>query len=266
MKLKDTIMRGTSGSRPSASMEGLLYYQTDTKDLYRDNGATWETMSVGGDGWILSGSMTYISSSAVTVSSGATNIYSVGDKIRFQNNSSGSYLYDYITGVDDTILTLAGDSVPNATLTNIYYSKASIPLGFPSGFSFTPIWKTASDPQPVLNSGSSSGYFTMSGRLVTMYNKFTFSAATTFGSGYFYFGLPTLSTPISGVNTAWRGTLVIFDAGTNWRIGVCYYAANVGGNLYLVGAIDSAADLMKSDIPITFTTNDEIELQFSYGI
>lgn len=88
-------------------------------------------------GWITAGTFTYASSTTITVAAGAASIYSVGDKIRFQNNDSGTYLYDYVVAVADTLLTVVGDTVPNATLTDAYYSKVSTPLGFPRVFHYT---------------------------------------------------------------------------------------------------------------------------------
>jgi hypothetical protein len=79
----------------------------------------------------------YASATTITVPAGAASTYQKGDKIRFQNNSSGTYLYAYITGVADTVLTVTGDAVPNATLTDKYYSKQDNPQGFPGQFTLT---------------------------------------------------------------------------------------------------------------------------------
>jgi hypothetical protein len=79
----------------------------------------------------------YASATTITVPSGAVSKYSVGTKIRYQNNDSGTYLYDYIVGVADTLLTVVGDAVPNATLTDNYYSNVESPIGFPHWFNWT---------------------------------------------------------------------------------------------------------------------------------
>lgn len=83
-------------------------------------------------GWVgVKDTWTYASSTTITVPSGATSIYQIGDKIRLQNNGSGTYLYMTVTNVASTLLTVSGDAVPNATLTDIYYSHAGNPLGAP---------------------------------------------------------------------------------------------------------------------------------------
>ena len=91
------------------------------------------------DGWQdANETWTYASATSITVPTNATTKYSVGDKIRFQNNDSGTYLYAYVTAVAATTLTVIGDTVPNATLTDNYYSKQTSPVGFPQWFSWTP--------------------------------------------------------------------------------------------------------------------------------
>jgi len=90
-------------------------------------------------GWIpVDGTFTYNTANKINVSAGAASIYSVGDKLRFQNNDSGTYLYCYIVNVADTLLTTTGNAVPNATLTDKYYSKIENPQGFPHYFTYTP--------------------------------------------------------------------------------------------------------------------------------
>lgn len=50
MQLKDVILRGTASSQPAASSEpvGVLYYQTDTGILQRNNGTSWDVYAGGG--------------------------------------------------------------------------------------------------------------------------------------------------------------------------------------------------------------------------
>jgi hypothetical protein len=127
----------------------------------------------------------YASATTITVPSGAVSKYSVGTKIRYQNNDSGTYLYDYVIGVADTLLTVVGDAVPNATLTDNYYSNAVSPVGFPSnGFSLgTPTWTTSGTAftnQPIENDWR----FVINGGLVTL-NGQARCHATSGGTGVF---------------------------------------------------------------------------------
>ena len=97
----------------------------------------WLEMQNGG--WInITDTWTYASATTITVPSGAVSKYSVGTKIRYQNNDSGTYLYDYIVGVADTLLTVVGNAVPNATLTDNYYSNTTPAVNFPISFDWVP--------------------------------------------------------------------------------------------------------------------------------
>ena len=83
----------------------------------------------------------YASATTITVPAGADTIYSVGDKIRFKQG--GAYKYYYVITVAAALLTVTGGSdytVANAAITNIYYSKAATPVGFPQRFNFTTTW------------------------------------------------------------------------------------------------------------------------------
>jgi hypothetical protein len=89
------------------------------------------------DGWIpVSDTWTYASATTITVPSGATNIYSVGDKFRLTANSV--VLQGYIVKVENKLLTVVGNALTDYTFSNISYSKSATPLGFPHWFSWTP--------------------------------------------------------------------------------------------------------------------------------
>lgn len=42
-KLSDVILRDIAGNRPTAGVEGRLFYDTTNEELQRDNGSSWET-------------------------------------------------------------------------------------------------------------------------------------------------------------------------------------------------------------------------------
>jgi hypothetical protein len=42
--LSTCIADGTLAARPTASIDGRLYFTTDTHQLYRDNGSSWDEM------------------------------------------------------------------------------------------------------------------------------------------------------------------------------------------------------------------------------
>lgn len=142
-------------------------------NILTSDGTDWTsaTPPVASTGWTtISGTFTYASATTINVSSGAASIYSKGDKIRFQNNDSGTWLYAYVIAIADTLLTVAGNTVPNATLTDAYYSHQTSPLGFPTYFAYTP---TISWTASVAPSGSPvrKDYYWVEGSICHMRTK-----------------------------------------------------------------------------------------------
>lgn len=81
---------------------------------------------------------TYASATTITVPSGATALYQVGDKLRMTNSGTK---YFYITAVASTLLTVTGGSdytVANAAISSIYISRAHWPYGMPACFNYVP--------------------------------------------------------------------------------------------------------------------------------
>jgi hypothetical protein len=83
----------------------------------------------------------YASATTITVPSGAASLYQKGDKLRFKQGAG--YKYYYIVGVADTVLTVTGGSdytVANSAITDIAISRAENPFGFPTQFTWTPVY------------------------------------------------------------------------------------------------------------------------------
>lgn len=74
---------------------------------------------------------TYASATTFTISGDVTSIYEIGDKIRYKQG--GAYKYGVITNKSysspNTTITISGEAITNATITDNYYSKANSPLG-----------------------------------------------------------------------------------------------------------------------------------------
>jgi len=126
------------------------------------------------DGWTpVFDTWTYASASTITVPSNATTYLHKCVKIRFKQG--GSYKYYIATTVAATLITIAVNSdytVANAGITDIAYSYADNPLGFPHHFNFTStIAGFSSNPATILLTYSVSG------------NKLFFNASTTDGTG-----------------------------------------------------------------------------------
>jgi hypothetical protein len=88
-------------------------------------------------GWIpLTETLTYASATTITVATGATSRWDVGDKIKLTSNNI--VLYVYIKSVANTLLTIDGNALTNYAFSNIYKSKSYNP----SGFNLNPTIKT----------------------------------------------------------------------------------------------------------------------------
>jgi len=90
-------------------------------------------------GWIsVSDTWTYASATTITVPSGATSLYQIGDKLMFTQTT---VKYFIIVAVADTLITVAPSveyTVANAAISSIAYSRNTNPLGFPDYFTWAP--------------------------------------------------------------------------------------------------------------------------------
>jgi len=178
---------------------------------FASDGVAWHSFGTGGVSWVEASGWSYASATAINVSSGAENIYSVGDKLRFQNNASGTYLYAYVISIASTTqLTVAGDSVPNATITNAGYSKSQTPLNFPIWFPFTPIVAQGSSTN--ISKTVTSSSYSISGRIVLWQYSLNMTG-TGQGSNRI-----TVTLPITGTYTSYDlllSSCQLYDASTN---------------------------------------------------
>lgn len=83
-------------------------------------------------------SWAYASSTTITVPTGATARYTIGDRIRYKQG--GGYKYGVLFAVAATTLSITGGddySVANSAITNMAVSRDACPIDFPSAFNFT---------------------------------------------------------------------------------------------------------------------------------
>ena len=216
------------------------------------------------DGWIPgTGTWTYATATTITVPSGAAAIYGIGDKIRFQNNDSGTYLYAYIVTVADTLLTVKGGAVPSATLTDTYYSKAANPLGFPHWFAWTVTRSVSGGTAPSYTSVDLSR-FEIKGRTVHCQITWVNLTGGTAGAGTnaLTFTLPvTASTAgYSSFNSVFGTGWAYEAAGTATNIVVAY---NTGGTEGRFTTMPGIASLVGND---QSSDDRRISADFSYEI
>lgn len=223
------------------------------------------------DGWHYANEdWAYASATTITVPTGATLRYSVGDKISFYQ--SGSQKFFYITGVASTVLTVTGGSdytVANATITQPRHSTHATPFGFPGYFNFTPSWTNLTP-----GSGTNSGKFSMIGKTCNVWLQFIYGSGSVMGSSP-RFTLPVAAS--SSYPTSMQvilGNLSVDDNGTGsyfgtWNIdgttgtttarpllGLTFaYAGSGTGTAYTGFAVTT---------PFTWTTNDKFFGNLTY--
>lgn len=179
----ETIFYGAYNSATGA-LTGVVRGQAGTTDVAHSSGAEVQcgmsTAFFEGDWKEIKGTFAYASATTITVASGAASIYSVGTKLRFQNNDSGTYLYAYVVTVADALLTVVGDTVPNATLTDAYFSNAASPVGFTHWFDWAVVRTDGTAPTYTAKDVSR---FRMIGRSVRMQGYWENASGGTAGSG-----------------------------------------------------------------------------------
>lgn len=197
------------------------------------------------NGWIdPEATWAYASATTITVPAGAASIYSVGDKIRFQNNNSGTYLYAYVITVADTLLTVVGDAVPNATLTDNYYSKVESPVGFPQWFTFLPARAVAGGGTAPSYGENDISRFCIKGRTVSVNINWTNASGGTAGAGA---GVYSFSLPVAAVNV---GTTRLGYVGQGWSYeaaGTIVHIFNLLLSTTTVGFVNNGASITGAD-------------------
>lgn len=199
-----------------------------------DNSIDIESKASADTGWReVTDSWTYASATTITVPTDATTKYSVGDKIRL---TQSTVKYFYITGVTTTILTINGGTdytLTNAAISDISYSKACTPVGFPQTFAWTPTWANWT-----IGSATVDAKFSMTGKVVNFRIAVTLSS-TTVGTA------PTFTLPVTSVTVS--------AAMANMPLGTANVNTGAGAkNMWLKWASTTTCRLMTWDL-----NNDE---------
>ncbi len=221
-------------------------------------------------GWIpFNQTLTFSSSTAVTVPNDWTGFLSVGDKIFFGNTTAK---YFYITSVSvsgyTTTINLTGGTdytVANATITNAYYSKAVSPVNFPQWFTYVPTYANLT-----VGNGTDASKFRIIGKEVTFYQQFTLGTTSSIGTGATYtLPLTTASTYTGGLMPL--GGLQYFDtsAGTVYNGYAIWKTTTTAQFIFnqsqAVGTAVTGAS-SSATFPVAFGTGDIINTQVTYAI
>lgn len=121
-KLKEIVMYGTILSRPQPSIPGRLFYAVDAKTLYRDNGATWDSISINGNS-IASNIFNWsyvMGDGSATIPSGIVGMIEIPldceiTSVKAVSTTSGSAVIDLwmtpFTSIDAVTHPIVGDSI-----------------------------------------------------------------------------------------------------------------------------------------------------------
>lgn len=140
----------------------------------------------------------YSSSTQITVPTGASSRFAVGDRIRFKQG--GSYKYYVVYGIPSaTTVNISGGTdytVANAAITDIGISRHPAPNGFPEYFNISPTFGTAAGN--LANITSNVG-FQLTGKRCDLaaYVEADQQAAN---SGYWTMNLPFTSSSLHAAN------------------------------------------------------------------
>lgn len=216
------------------------------------------------DGWKQANeTWTYASATTITVPTGATFKYSVGDKVKLMQ--SGAWKYFYIVGVAATTLTITGGSdytLANATIAAPCYSKRATPVGFPSLFSWTPTWTNLT-----IGNATVDAKFSLSGKVLFFRLKLTWGNSTSSTGTGNRFSLPV------NMASAYNDNDMI-GIGTSLDVGSAAYItwARWGTSSTLDALIGSAGGTfvgqnnVTSTAPFTWATGDILQTTGSYEI
>lgn len=203
------------------------------------------------------GTWSYASATTITVPSGATSLYQVGDKIKLTQTT---VKYFYITAVANTLLTVTGGSdytVANAAITLPFYSHSSSPLGFPQNFNYTPTGISATN-------STKTGRFAIIGRRVFCDIKVLFTGAITFTT------MPSLPVAASASflsNDVYPvGTAGYKDSGTAYVLDTLFPSVIASATVVTVNGPTGSAAPISATSPITWANGDELALHFIYEI
>jgi len=211
-------------------------------------------------GWIpVSDTWTYASVYTLNVPAGALTKYSAYGKVKFTQH--GVVKFGYIYPTSDTLLTLYAGSdfvVENTAtypITNINYSNAETPIGFPAVFNYLPVGISASNV-------TLAGRFFVNNRICFYDFSCIFHGAITFTS------MPTLPIPVSAL---YNSGYYVWSAHGN----ASYYHSALFPNGLLIGLsnsqtimhiMDSSGSPMSATVPVTWANNDVVDGHIYYEV
>lgn len=216
------------------------------------------------DGWRSANeTWTYASATTITIPSGGTGKYSVGDKVRIYQANTTKYFY--IVTVADALLTITGGSdytLTNSTINNPCTSRRVTPVGFPRYFNYAATLTNITE-----GSGTKVAKFTFNGKDVHFWGYFTLGAGSAMGTS------PTVSLPITAdsasivasENFAY-GTFKFQDTGSATYFGFAHLDSTTATSPAALGAAGTYVNNAgtSATVPFTWGTGDKIQWNLIY--
>jgi len=157
---------------------------------------------------------------------------------------------------------LADSAVTSAKILDATVAVADLASAvgnFGAWTAYTPTW-TANTTNPVLGNGTIVGAYAQIGKVVNFRIVLTMGSTTTFGSGFYSFGVPVTSA--AGATGAYStiGSVVAFDTSAN----LMYEAQPILFSTTTVILRYQNSGLFTNTAPTTFANTDIITIQGTY--
>jgi hypothetical protein len=128
--------------------------------------------------------------------------------------------------------------------------------------SYSVSWTTDGVTQPVIGSGSITGYYKQIGKTVFVRVKLNCGSTTTFGTGSFQFSLPVTASSPDGIQFACS----ILDNGVHWYQGTVNgtYSGFTYKSAVIVSTSSGWANAVNANTPFTWGDTDSLQFNGSY--
>jgi hypothetical protein len=221
---------GGSGVTDHGALTGLS--DNDHPQYLLTTGEAADSAKLGGvnaadyeKGWIPASGWKIYQTNWVNNVTGAQTLYSVGDKIKLTNDGSTKYFY-IISAPTSASLKLVGDTTVGAAgtvLTNVYYSHASNPVGFPQWFDYTPILTVSGGTAPTY--ATFINRYCQVGKLVVVTGQWYNASGGTAGAGAAEI-LVTLPVPPKNLDAVITGSAGYGNGGAYATGGIYIFASS----------------------------------------
>lgn len=196
------------------------------------------------------------------VGKNVTSRFPVGVKLKCTNGGTTKYFYGIgaVYSGGDTTVTITGGSdysLASGAITENYYGYGDPLPGFPNSFSYTVTW-TGSGSNPAIGNGSLIGDFRLVGAEFSLGINMVTGTTTTFGAGYWIFGLPfTIKT-----GKEYLGLVYARDITNVPNIGV---VRAIGGNNNIETFIfdGNSNTSLSGTNPFTWSSNDRLRIKLN---